>query len=514
MIAVTQAHQALGLTRNPFPPTPDAACYFYTENLSRDFAETLHCIRSRKGFLLLTGEVGLGKSTFVKNLMETLRSDDTAVALVLNTFLQGSALLEAINDDFGLAPAVAHNSFNDPHANMVIQLARLNAFLLACGQTARNCVLIIDDAQNLNAESLELVRLLCNLETTQEKLLQIVLVGQPELHETLSTPALRQLKSRVVKHMQLAGLTLADTARYLEFRLAEASQQGDSEAISITDDAIRAIHAATGGNPRQLNLLMDRGLYGLVARRTRVVTKDLVVAAVADTTISHDVAPPRPLARKGMWVRGGALAAMAALLVPTLAVAGWSMWREVPHAAKASVAPAAPRMLPVQETLPPPPVPVAAPPAPIDSTANSLAECATRLSAAMPSAGQASQLVLQAIRAEAIARYGAALAARGVACLVKPQNNTFLMWHKTPQSEQIRGVWPNGAVKLMQQQLQHAGVLGDANIDGWLGARTRDALRQFQIRYDLAPSGEPDALTTLILESFHGNLTRVADRAP
>ena len=137
MNTVIQAHHALGMTRNPFPPTPDSHSYFYTEGLRRDFAETLHCIRSRKGFLLITGEVGLGKSTFVRNLIETLKAEDTAVALVLNTFLQGSALLEAINDDFGLKPTVIKSSIDDPAANLVIQLARLNAYLLRCGQTSK-----------------------------------------------------------------------------------------------------------------------------------------------------------------------------------------------------------------------------------------------------------------------------------------------------------------------------------------------------------------------------------------
>jgi general secretion pathway protein A len=504
MNTVTQAHHALGLVHNPFPPTPDATFYFYTNNLYRDFAEALHCIQSRKGFLLLTGEVGLGKSTFVSNLMETLRAEGTAVALVLNTFLQGSALLEAINNDFGLPPTsrLSGNALSD---NMVSQLVRLNTYLLKCGRQGKNCVLIIDDAQNLNAESLELIRLLCNLETRQEKLLQIVLVGQPELLDTLSSPSLRQLKSRIVKYMQLTGLTLGDTAKYIKFRLTEANPQAEG-GIEVASDAVDAIHRVTAGNPRQLHLIMDRCLYGLVARRTRKVTIDLVQCAVAETTVptlSHGDDPKKSIARKGLPLRGGLLAAAVALLMPTLAVAAWSMWQDAPR-----------QILPATvEITPPPPAPPAIPNGDHAVKENNfIGDCANRLSpAAQPDI--ASQLIIQSLTPEAIASFGTALAARGVACLIVQPNSTFLVWHRTPQSEQARGAQPNSAVQTIQRSLQNAGLLTDADVDGWLGARTRDALRYFQTRYHLPASGKPDALTTLVLENFYDNRTRVTDHA-
>jgi len=538
MNSVIQAHHALGMTRNPFPPTPDSRSYFYTDGLRRDFAETLHCIRSRKGFLLITGEVGLGKSTFVRNLIETLKAEDTAVALVLNTFLQGSALLEAINDDFGLKPTAIKSGTNDPAANLVIQLARLNAYLLRCGQTSKNCVVIIDDAQNLNTDSLELVRLLCNLETMQEKLLQIVVVGQPELLNTLSAPSLRQLKSRVIKHVKLVGLSAADTAAYVQFRLDNAGHEDDAALIELRPAAVKALFAATVGNPRQMNLILDRCLYGLVARRSRSVSLDLMLLAIDETSLDLDMDRPangslqgsqnaaiQP-ARRSIIFRSGPMAMMAAILVPTLALAGWSLWKddsahhaqprfsatvapeykyEVP--AKSHVQARAPRRAPV-------PTGVAEPTTASDTHA-SLNECTARVATQSTVAPQRPQrqMVLRPVTVNAVQRYGALLQTRGVACLMRQENMTFLIWQQSAFSAQMSGVPAKNAVQTLQQKLQNIGLLETNQADGWLGARTREAIKQFQIQYDLPLTGETDALTILLLENFYANHTVNTHRA-
>ena len=539
MNTVIQAHHALGMTRNPFPPTPDSHSYFYTEGLRRDFAETLHCIRSRKGFLLITGEVGLGKSTFVRNLIETLKAEDTAVALVLNTFLQGSALLEAINDDFGLKPTDSKRSIDDPAANLVIQLARLNAYLLRCGQTSKNCVVIIDDAQNLNTDSLELVRLLCNLETMQEKLLQIVVVGQPELLDTLSAPSLRQLKSRIIKHVKLVGLSAPDTAAYVQFRLENAGHEDDSAPIELRPAAVNALFAATVGNPRQMNLILDRCLYGLVAQRSRNVSLDLMLLAINETSLDLDAvrlangslqssqsATIRP-ARRSILFRNGPLAMMAAILMPTLALAGWSVWKDdsahhalprfsapvVPEykhevAAKSHVQAEAPRHAPV-------PTGVTEPATLLSGTYASLGECTARAatqSTAVPQRAQ-SPMVLRPLTANAIQRYGALLEKRGVACLMQQENLTFLVWQQSVLSAQMSGVPAKNAVQTLQQKLQNLGLLATDQADGWLGMRTREAIKQFQIQYDLPLTGEADALTILLLENFYANHPVNAHRA-
>ncbi|EER60648.1 AAA ATPase [Acidovorax delafieldii 2AN] len=301
-------YAALGLSRNPFPPTPDAGSYFFTPRLEEDFAEIVHCIEARKGFVLLTGEVGLGKSTLVRRLLDTLQGKNCHSALILNTFLQDSALLSAIQADFGLAPS----------ATLEQGLARLTDFLVAGHQAGDINLLVIDDAQNLSVESLELVRLLCNLETGQEKLLQILLVGQPELEQTLARPELRQLKSRIVKHARLSALHKDEVARYFDFRVNAAGAEG---RLSLEPAAAQVLYRATQGNLRRIHLVLDRCLYGLASARASVVTGALVQRAVADLPAlegesASDAAAPVSRRRKA-WILAGLLAGTTA----TVAVA-------------------------------------------------------------------------------------------------------------------------------------------------------------------------------------------------
>ena len=515
---VWQAHHALGMSRNPFPPTPDAQGYFYTESLSGDFAETLHCIRSRKGFVLITGEVGLGKSTFVRNLMDTLAQENTAVSLVLNTFLQGGALLAAINDDFGLhqnsnaAPAIT------TQANLAIQLTRLNAFLLECAAVRKNCVLIIDDAQNLNHQSLELVRLLCNVETGQEKLLQIVLVGQPELLDTLNEPSLRQLKSRIVKHVQLVGLNVTDVARYVDYRMLQSGLSaeaavGEFKQIHLRPEAVTTLFSATLGNPRRLNLVMDRCLYGLVATRSRVVTPDLVRAGVVETTVSgvvatEDTAPTASAkladALKQYFMPRAAIWVAIAIAVPALMLAGWSVWPDGSHMFGKNVAhtpatPLAAQPLRIPQSLSqnPPlvlatklsatsavPATFETAPAKVDVR---LADCAARLAQATPAAQRnvipqpfIAEAFLQRVHVQPLAlgatsslmQHAKLLEQRNLACVLTQGDVPLLLWNKTAASEQIRGAQPNVALQDMQRNLQQLGLLPIGRIDGWLGPVT------------------------------------------
>ncbi len=561
--AIRQAHHALGMSRNPFPPTPDAEGYFFTERLSSDFAETLHCIRSRKGFVLITGEVGLGKSTFVRNVIDTVVHENTAVSLVLNTFLQGGALLAAINDDFGLPRDNSHGDAAALDGNLAVQLTRLNAFLLSCASVGKNCVLIIDDAQNLNRQSLELVRLLCNVETGQEKLLQIILVGQPELLETLNEPSLRQLKSRIVKHVQLVGLTMSDTSRYIDYRMIQAGlgaevDAGGQQQIHLRPEAVTTLFSATLGNPRRLNLVMDRCLYGLVANRSRVVTQELVRAGVAETTVTigaqqanTGVVQTFLLSLQSLFRNYFAQYASVwialAIALPALLLAGWSVWRDstsVGSSAKsvsassasqpviaASIPPVATRPaaavvsapaaapVAVATTAPLGASPTASLPAPMPAQALAIAaanptpsapsldtrlsECAARLSK-VASANALQQMHLQAISVSAVAQYGKALELRNVVCVLNATDAPLLMWKKTAFSEQLRGAQPNAALQDLQRNLQQRKLLIDGRVDGWLGPRTQDALKQFQAKYNLPVTGEPDALTTLLLENFHG----------
>ncbi|HET6396987.1 MAG TPA: AAA family ATPase, partial [Pseudoxanthomonas sp.] len=248
--ALARHLQTLGLERAPFPPTPDAAAYFRTPLLERELVEAAHALRTRAGFVLLTGEVGTGKSTFLRRLLHSLESEGVVVSLVFNTFLQGADLLAAVLRDFGL----------EPQGNPAADIERLNRFLVGQWQKQATCVLVIDDAQNLTVESLELLRLLTCLETGQEKLLQIVLAGQPELRENLEQPRIRQLTSRICKHVRLAPMDAGQTGDYVAFRLAASGPGGGG--IALEPDAVAELHRASGGNPRRIHLVMDRCLYG------------------------------------------------------------------------------------------------------------------------------------------------------------------------------------------------------------------------------------------------------------
>ncbi|GEM_PF-450477 len=308
-MSLAALHARLGLARNPFPPTPDASAYFFTDALQEQFAEVLHCIRARKGFVLLTGEVGLGKSTFVRRLLDTLPEGEVRSALVFNTFLQREALLSAILRDFGLEPA----------GDMDEALTRLNGFLMDEHRAGRTCLLVIDDAQNLQPASLELVRLLCNLETGQEKLLQIVLAGQPELEELLGGRDLRQLKSRVVKHARLEGLRADQVLRYFEMRVSAA---GASGRIALQPRAARQLHRATAGNVRRIHLVLDRCLYGLAAQGGGTIDHRLLRAALDDLDPGSASARRRP-----GW---HAWLAMGGLGMAAIGVGAAYVWPEAP----------------------------------------------------------------------------------------------------------------------------------------------------------------------------------------
>lgn len=242
--------RALGFNRNPFPQTPDADCYFRTEQIAQSSLEAFHCLKAGKGFVLLTGEVGTGKSTFLRCLMDELHADHCAVSFVFNTFLQGRDLLLALNRIFGVPAG----------ADFAEDILLLNQYLLKQFAAGRCCVLVIDDAQNLAAESLELLRLLSNLETRQNKLLQIVLSGQPELLDILEKRETRQLTSRIMQHIQLRPFDRSQCARYVSFRISRAGTDG---RISLSAWANLGLYWYSKGNPRRIHSIMDRCLYGI-----------------------------------------------------------------------------------------------------------------------------------------------------------------------------------------------------------------------------------------------------------
>jgi len=267
--------KALGLKYNPFPVVPDSHNYFTTEEMFSEISDILHCIDARKGFILISGEVGLGKTTLSRLLLQKLELKKINTSLVLNTFLQSGSLLKAINNDFNIH--IESEEISD-------QLDALNTFLLDQYSKEKNCVIVIDDAQQLNFESLELIRQLSNLETNQNKLVQIILVAQSEILDTLNRNDLRQLKSRIALNLRINPLTPSELEQYIEFRLVRAGSNG---RITLEKKALKLLHKLSNGHPRQINLVMDRCLYVVAATGNNRINKNLIEQAFDEISIEH-----------------------------------------------------------------------------------------------------------------------------------------------------------------------------------------------------------------------------------
>ncbi len=268
-----------GLNRNPFPVVPDANGFFLSPRNETIVAEILHVIESRKGFMVITGEVGLGKTTISRRLLSELEDRDVQTALVFNTFHQGAELLNEINKDFGVTAQ---------RDDLQSQMSALNLFLLNNLAKGINCAIIIDDAQQLSIESLELVRQISNLETGSEKLVQILLIGQPELDTKLNRHELRQLASRITLKHLVKPYSLLETKQYVQFKLAHAGGQG---RLPLTSAAFRLLQKLSKGNPRQINYLMDRCLYACIAYGSNKITRGLLAEASRDVHRSPIFSP-------------------------------------------------------------------------------------------------------------------------------------------------------------------------------------------------------------------------------
>lgn len=303
-----QAHiLALKLNRTPFPVTPDdEQAFFFSSRLNEMYGELEHFIQLRKGFMLVTGDVGVGKTTLTRLLLSRLEKLQSKSALIINTFLQDIELFRAISRDFNLVP---DDDTLDGH------LQCLNAFLLNAYSAGYNCVLIIDDAQRLSINSLELIRQLSNLETAHDKLLQIVLVAQPEIMETLDRFDLRQLRSRIALHVRLLPLTLEEMDQYLHHRLSLA---GSNSTIKVSPSAMRELFAATAGFPRLIHMVMDRCLFGLCVRESKQIDVRLMRQAIVESDLRRSTFPVR---RLRTW---GVIGSVAALSVAGILIGGWA----------------------------------------------------------------------------------------------------------------------------------------------------------------------------------------------
>jgi general secretion pathway protein A len=259
-----------GLYHNPFPVAPEEENFYFSGHIEQILSEIIFGINARKGFMVLTGEVGLGKTTISRRIMNMIEKQGVETSLVFYTGFQDVELIREINRDFGLTADSL--LFSD-------QMHLLYNFLVDRNRCNKNCTIIIDDAQNLDHKSLELLRMVSNLETGGKKLVQILLVGQPELMALLDSDELRQLKSRIFIQAEVKSLTPEELKDYLSFKLNIAGNRGQ---IRIQKTALGRLYRISKGNFRQVNLLMDRCLYVAFLHDTKEITGKIVTEAYTD----------------------------------------------------------------------------------------------------------------------------------------------------------------------------------------------------------------------------------------
>lgn len=269
-----------GLREKPFNLTPDPRFFFLSENHRAAFEHLLYGIKEREGFILITGEVGAGKTTLCRVLINSFESSATDSALILNPMFSGQELLQCILSDFGIQTSATTKKELLDH---------LNRFLLRQHEENRSSILIIDEAQNLPLPVLEEIRMLSNLETEKDKLLQIILMGQIELKEKLCLPRLRQLNQRISIRYHLQTLGKEEVPRYIQHRLMVAGSPGD---VRFTAGGLREIYDYSQGIPRLINLAADRALLAGYAEQSREIRRQTVIKGLKSLegeviTLSH-----------------------------------------------------------------------------------------------------------------------------------------------------------------------------------------------------------------------------------
>jgi general secretion pathway protein A len=316
-----------GFTEKPFSLTPDPKYLFKSESHANAFELLQYAVRRREGFVVVTGDIGTGKTTLCRALLEQI-DRNTFTALVLNPFLSEEDLLKLILQDFGVISREDVKRGRLTHVSKQELIETIYDFLLTLLPLRASAVLIIDEAQNLPMPVLEQIRILSNLETDKEKLLQIILVGQLNLQPLLKAPQMRQLDQRVSIRYQLRPLSRDEVAAYVSHRVNIA---GASASVTFQPRALDMVHRRTKGIPRLVNLVCDRSLLAAYSGRTNRVSPDIVFQAAESLELIDD-SP----SRFGWFRRRASVYVAAAGASVSLAVAGGMALRVPANAEGAS----------------------------------------------------------------------------------------------------------------------------------------------------------------------------------
>jgi len=297
-----------GFTEKPFSLTPDPKYLFKSRSHASAFELLQYAVRRREGFVVVTGDIGTGKTTLCRALLEQI-DRKTFTALVLNPFLSEEDLLRLILQEFGVVSREEIRRGRLAGVSKQELIETLNEFLLSLRTIGAQALLIIDEAQNLPLQVLEQIRILSNLETEKEKLLQIVLVGQLNLKDLLRRPELRQLDQRVSIRYELKPLTAEETRAYVQHRLSVA---GGGSAVTFAPKALARVHLFTQGIPRLVNLLCDRSLLTSYSQHSTRVLPKMIESAAFSLELE------RPQRRLLGWMRPRVAPFAAGLLLAAL----------------------------------------------------------------------------------------------------------------------------------------------------------------------------------------------------
>ena len=308
-----------GLSEKPFAITPDPRYLYLSERHAEALAHLLYGINESGGFIQLTGEVGTGKTTVVRTLLSRM-PQHADVAVILNPRLTPVEFLLTICEELGVDLPV------DQRDSAKTMVDSLNQRLLTAHAEGRRVIVLVDEAQNLSIETLEQVRLLTNLETATTKLLQIILIGQPELRELLDRNELRQLAQRITGRYHLQPLSREETQAYVRHRLRVAGAQDDI----FTAGALKEVHRVSGGVPRIINVACDRALLGAYTQETHHIDAALMRQAAGEV-YGRQIVPP--------WL-GWLVGSLAGLVVIGGVFAGWQVWRKQTAELRTAAAPA------------------------------------------------------------------------------------------------------------------------------------------------------------------------------